>query len=107
MLIMILFQVACSVGHVIKRRVELLSRGCYLTGECVQRWVGALKRSLTGLAARASALSILAARLADTARALDIVALAAQQIKAVNIYSQNYNLNYFNCIDSNKRDVYL
>lgn len=77
---LIIFQVACSVGYVIKRRVEILSLGSHLTGECIKRWTAMLRRALAALATRASSLAVLAARLADTAKALDAVAQATDRV---------------------------
>ncbi|CAH2089949.1 unnamed protein product [Euphydryas editha] len=68
---------ACSVGHVVKRRVEALCAASVLCGACVTRWGALLAVRLAAVAARAHALAAHAARLHDAARALDLAAAAA------------------------------
>ncbi|XP_050550690.1 inhibitor of nuclear factor kappa-B kinase subunit epsilon [Spodoptera frugiperda] len=63
---------ACSVGHVIKRRVEALCAASVLCGACVARWTALLGARLARVAARAQQL-LQHAHLAHTAaRALDL-----------------------------------
>ncbi|XP_046969917.1 inhibitor of nuclear factor kappa-B kinase subunit epsilon [Vanessa cardui] len=68
---------ACSVGHVVKRRVEALCAASVLCGACVTRWGALLAVRLAAVATRAHALAAHAARLHDAARALDLAAAAA------------------------------
>ncbi|CAG9563689.1 unnamed protein product [Danaus chrysippus] len=67
---------ACSVGHVIKRRVEALCAASQLCGACVSRWGALLATRLSSVAARAQALAAHASCLHDAARALDLAAAA-------------------------------
>ncbi|CAH4028987.1 serine/threonine-protein kinase TBK1 [Pieris brassicae] len=67
---------ACSVGHVIKRRVEDLCRASQLCALCVARWGSLLTTRLRDTASRATALASNAQRLHDAARALDLAAAA-------------------------------
>ncbi|CAK1553137.1 unnamed protein product [Leptosia nina] len=69
---------ACSVGHVIKRRVEEVCSASVLCALCVTRWGALLTARLRDTAARATALAAHAARLHDAARAIDLAALAAR-----------------------------
>ncbi|KAH9628556.1 hypothetical protein HF086_001163 [Spodoptera exigua] len=48
---------ACSVGHVIKRRVEALCAASVLCGACVARWTALLGARLAAVAARAAQLA--------------------------------------------------
>lgn len=70
-------QTACSVGHVIKRRVEALCAASVLCGACVTRWGALLAGRLTRVAARADALQAHATLLQCAARALDVAAAGA------------------------------
>ncbi|XP_045452666.1 inhibitor of nuclear factor kappa-B kinase subunit epsilon [Melitaea cinxia] len=73
---------ACSVGHVVKRRVEALCAVSVLCGACVTRWGALLAARLAAVAARAAALAQHAARLHDAARALDLAAALARPAQA-------------------------
>ncbi|KAJ2938139.1 hypothetical protein O0L34_g3712 [Tuta absoluta] len=72
---------ACSVGHVIKRRVEALCAISVLCGQCVTRWGALLTTRLQHVANRADAVSAHAARLHDAARALDLASTAARHMQ--------------------------
>ncbi|XP_038211478.1 inhibitor of nuclear factor kappa-B kinase subunit epsilon [Zerene cesonia] len=74
---------ACSVGHVIKRRVERLCAASVLCGASVARWGALVAARLRAVAARADALAQHAARLHDAARALELAARAARLPGAV------------------------
>ncbi|XP_039759285.1 inhibitor of nuclear factor kappa-B kinase subunit epsilon [Pararge aegeria] len=73
---------ACSVGHVLRRRVEALCAASVLCGACVARWGSLLGARLGATAARALALAAHAARLHDAARALDLACTAARAGRA-------------------------
>ncbi|XP_063386100.1 inhibitor of nuclear factor kappa-B kinase subunit epsilon [Cydia fagiglandana] len=64
---------ACSVGHVIKRRVEALAAASQLCGAAVARWGALLGARLAAAAQRTDALAAHAQRLHDAARALDLL----------------------------------
>nr|XP_034835473.1 serine/threonine-protein kinase TBK1 [Maniola hyperantus] len=72
---------ACSVGHVVKRRVETLCAASVLCGACVTRWGALLATRLAATAVRAQALAAHAARLHDAARALDLAAGAVRALR--------------------------
>ncbi|XP_045777800.1 serine/threonine-protein kinase TBK1 [Maniola jurtina] len=72
---------ACSVGHVVKRRVETLCAASVLCGACVTRWGALLATRLAATAVRAQALAAHAARLHDAARALDLAATAVRALR--------------------------
>ncbi|XP_072942965.1 inhibitor of nuclear factor kappa-B kinase subunit epsilon [Epargyreus clarus] len=74
---------ACSVGHVVKRRVEALCGASRLCAACVARWGALLAARLGAVAARADALAAHAARLRDAARALDLAAAATRHLHAL------------------------
>ncbi|KAF9422397.1 hypothetical protein HW555_001987 [Spodoptera exigua] len=63
---------ACSVGHVIKRRVEALCAASVLCGACVARWTALLGARLAAVAARAAQLAQHACLAHTAARALDL-----------------------------------
>ncbi|XP_073953525.1 I-kappaB kinase epsilon [Choristoneura fumiferana] len=65
---------ACSVGHVIKRRVEALAAASALCGAAVERWGALLAARLAALVQRTDALHKHALSTRDAARALDLVA---------------------------------
>ncbi|GBP31939.1 hypothetical protein EVAR_18478_1 [Eumeta japonica] len=67
---------ACSVGHVMKRRIELLCATSVLCAQSVTRWGGLLATRLAAVTQRAEALATHAARVHDAARALDLAATA-------------------------------
>lgn len=67
-------QTACSVGHVIKRRVEAACAASVLCGACVSRWGALLGARLARVAARADALHAHAHLTHTAARALDLAA---------------------------------
>ncbi|XP_026743775.1 serine/threonine-protein kinase TBK1 [Trichoplusia ni] len=69
---------ACSVGHVLKRRVEALCAASVLCGACVARWGALLGARLARVAARADALHAHAQLALAAARALDLAAAAAR-----------------------------
>ncbi|XP_063626358.1 inhibitor of nuclear factor kappa-B kinase subunit epsilon [Cydia splendana] len=64
---------ACSVGHVIKRRVEALAAASQLCGAAVARWGALLGARLAAAAQRTDALAAHAQRLHEAARALDLL----------------------------------
>ncbi|KAJ8717526.1 hypothetical protein PYW08_005925 [Mythimna loreyi] len=72
---------ACSVGHVIKRRVEALCAASVLCGVCVSRWGALLGARLARVAARADALHAHAHLTHTAARALDLAAVAARSMQ--------------------------
>ncbi|XP_061720484.1 LOW QUALITY PROTEIN: inhibitor of nuclear factor kappa-B kinase subunit epsilon [Cydia pomonella] len=69
---------ACSVGHVIKRRVEALAAASQLCGAAVARWGALLGARLAAAAQRTDALAAHAQRLHDAARALDLLTQGAR-----------------------------
>ncbi|XP_060805401.1 inhibitor of nuclear factor kappa-B kinase subunit epsilon [Amyelois transitella] len=71
---------ACSVGHVVRRRVELLCQASRLCGACVRAWGSLLAARLRALAERAHTLHALATRAHAAARALDLAASAARAL---------------------------
>ncbi|CAG9137233.1 unnamed protein product [Plutella xylostella] len=73
---------ACSVGHVIKRRVESLCLASVLLSGAVRRWGALLGARLAALGARAEALHAHAERAHDAARALDLAAQAVKMMQA-------------------------
>ncbi|XP_048483552.1 serine/threonine-protein kinase TBK1 [Plutella xylostella] len=73
---------ACSVGHVIKRRVEALCLASVLLSGAVRRWGALLGTRLAALGARAEALHAHAERAHDAARALDLAAQAVKMMQA-------------------------
>ncbi|XP_049877242.1 inhibitor of nuclear factor kappa-B kinase subunit epsilon [Pectinophora gossypiella] len=74
---------ACSVGHVIKRRVEALCAASVLCGACVRRWGALVTLRLQAVAARADQLATHSARLHDAARALDLANSAARALSGL------------------------
>ncbi|KAJ8718229.1 hypothetical protein PYW07_006159 [Mythimna separata] len=79
---------ACSVGHVIKRRVEAVCAASVLCGLCVSRWGALLGARLARVAARADALHAHAHLTHTAARALDLAAHAAAARTAANNNTQ-------------------
>ncbi|KAJ0173886.1 hypothetical protein K1T71_010032 [Dendrolimus kikuchii] len=75
---------ACSVGHVIKRRVEALCAASVLCAQCVARWGALLSDRLTRVASRAEALQAHASLVHSSARALDLAASTAAAVNASN-----------------------
>ncbi|XP_068620680.1 inhibitor of nuclear factor kappa-B kinase subunit epsilon [Battus philenor] len=67
---------ACSVGHVVRRRVEALCASAVLCARCVTRWGALLTARLQRVDARADALSARAHCLALAARALALASPA-------------------------------
>lgn len=67
---------ACSVGYVIRRRVEAISAAAVLCAACVERWGALLAERLQRVAARADALNAHASLLLSAARALDLASTA-------------------------------
>ncbi|KPI94496.1 Inhibitor of nuclear factor kappa-B kinase subunit epsilon [Papilio xuthus] len=67
---------ACSVGHVVRRRVEALCASAVLCARCVSRWGALLDSRLQRVDARAEALGARAHCLAQAARALALAAPA-------------------------------
>ncbi|CAB3250952.1 unnamed protein product [Arctia plantaginis] len=76
---------ACSVGHVIRRRIEALCSASVLCGACVARWGSLLGARVARVAARAEALHAHAGLAHSAARALD---LARNAVKAHNRTAQ-------------------
>ncbi|XP_037873526.1 serine/threonine-protein kinase TBK1 isoform X2 [Bombyx mori] len=68
---------ACSVGHVMRRRVEALCAASELCGACVRRWGALLAARLRAVAARAEHLHARAQALHMAARALELAGGAA------------------------------
>lgn len=68
---------ACSVGHVVRRRVEALCAASVLCGACVTRWGSLLGARVQRVATRADALHAHATLAHSAARALDLAKQAA------------------------------
>lgn len=69
-------QTACSVGHLIKRRVEAACLASVLCGACVSRWGALVASRLRRVSRRADAASAQADTLLQAARAVALAATA-------------------------------
>ncbi|CAK1584986.1 unnamed protein product [Parnassius mnemosyne] len=65
---------ACSVGHVVRRRVEALCASAVLCARCVRRWGALLGARLARVSARAQQLAARAQHAAQAARLLQLAA---------------------------------